>query len=277
MTVGVVGLGLIGGSFARAYSGEGHTVLAYDTDKTILDFAILSGAVSAPLTDDRLCECDLVLVCTYPQAACSFLEEKGSLFGKKPVVIDCCGTKLSVVKAGMASAEKHGFTYAGGHPMAGTQFSGFGHSRMDLFCGAVMVIIPPRTDDIRLLDKIKALLAPAGFGSITVTTAEVHDRVIAFSSQLAHVVSNAYVKSPTAREHTGMSAGSYRDLTRVAKLNPEMWTQLFMENSENLTDEIDCIIKSLTEYRDAIAAGDRERLKSLLADGSRIKEEVDGK
>lgn len=277
MKVGIVGLGLIGGSFAKAYSKDGHSVYAADTDEAILRFAMLSGAVREQLDESNVSDCDLILICTYPEAAVHFMEDKGPLFGTKPIVIDCCGTKGNIVDKGFALAEQYGFTYLGGHPMAGTQYSGFKYSKPDMFIGAPMVLIPAKNDDITFLDRVKTLLQPAGFGSITVTTAETHDAVIAFSSQLAHVVSNAYVKSPTAKVHTGMSAGSYKDLTRVAWLNPEMWTQLFLDNRENLIYEIDTLIHNISEYRDALADGDRERLRKLLDDGRRIKEEVDGK
>ena len=276
MKVGIVGLGLIGGSFAKAYHAAGHTVAAFDINETMLSFAKLDGAVTEDLTDDVIPDCDLILICTYPEAAVRYMEEKGPLFGKKPVVIDCCGTKGNIVDRGFALAKKYGFTYIGGHPMAGTQFSGFKYSRADLYVGAPMVLVPSKNDDITFLDRVKTLLKPAGFGSITVTTAETHDKVIAFSSQLAHVVSNAYVKSETAKIHTGMSAGSYKDLTRVAWLNPEMWTQLFFDNRENLMAEIDTLIAHMKEYRDALADGDRETMKRLLEEGRRRKEEVDG-
>ena len=160
--------------------------------------------------------------------------------------------------------------------MAGTQFSGIEYSRAELFSGAPMVIVPPRYDDALLIDNVKELLAPCGFGMVTVTTSEEHDRIIAFTSQLAHVVSNAYVKTPTAQIHKGFSAGSYKDLTRVAWLNEYMWADLFLENKEPLLFEIDSIIRSLSEYRDAIAAGDAERLIGLLRDGRIAKEKVDG-
>ena len=160
--------------------------------------------------------------------------------------------------------------------MAGTHKSGFAASRDDLFKGACMVIVPDHYDDINFFEKIKALISPAEFGSISVTTAEKHDMLIAFTSQLAHVVSNAYIKSPTSREHRGFSAGSYKDLTRVAWLNPDMWTDLFLANSDYLIPEIDCIINELSKYRDAMKENDGETLRALLDDGRRIKEEVDG-
>ena len=276
MTAGIVGLGLIGGSFAKAYAQAGHSVLAFDTDKSTLAFAGVSGVLAGELTHENAGECDVILVCVYPEAAIKFMEDFGPYFGSKPVVIDCCGTKAGVVNAGMKIAAEYGFTYVGGHPMAGTQFSGFKYAKATLFNGAPMVIVPPDFSNIVLLSHIKDLLEPAGFGSFSVTTAERHDKLIAFTSQLAHVVSNAYVKSPTAQEHKGFSAGSYRDLTRVAWLNPGMWTQLFLENSDNLVFEIDTLIANLKEYRDAIEKGDKDTLYRILDEGRKIKEEVDG-
>ena len=161
--------------------------------------------------------------------------------------------------------------------MAGTHKSGFAAARDDLFKGACMVIVPDHYDDINFFERIKKALSPAEFGSMSVTTAERHDMLIAFTSQLTHVVSNAYIKSPTAREHRGFSAGSYKDLTRVAWLNPDMWTDLFLANSDYLIPEIDGLINELTRYRDAMKDHDGKTLRSLLDDGRRIKEEVDGK
>ncbi|MCQ2421934.1 MAG: prephenate dehydrogenase [Lachnospiraceae bacterium] len=276
MIVGIVGLGLIGGSFAKAYSRAGHEVCAFDTDESILNFAKLSGAVHGVLDDAKIPTCDLILICTYPQAALTYLEEKGPIFGPYPFVIDCCGTKQNVVEKGFALARQYGFSYLGGHPMAGTQYSGFKYANADLFKGAPMVIVPEKNDDISCLDYVKQLLEPAGFGRYTITTAAQHDQVIAFTSQLAHVVSNAYVKSPTAKLHTGMSAGSYKDMTRVAWLNPEMWCQLFLDNDEYLVREIDILMANLAEYKEAIVNKDRARLTKLLADGRKCKEEVDG-
>lgn len=276
MTVGIVGLGLIGGSFAKAYHAEGHRVLAFDTDTSVYDFAVLSGAVDGPLDDGSLSACDLILLAVYPRAAVAYLEQHGARIGSRPIVIDCCGTKRVVCAACFPLAKAHGFTYLGGHPMAGTHNSGFKYSRADMFDGAPMVIVPPSFDDIELLDHIKMLLEPARFGRISAITAQDHDRRIAFTSQLAHVVSNAYIKSPTARAHDGFSAGSYRDLTRVAWLNPDMWAELFLENREALLFEVNTIIESLQKYRDAIDANDYESLRALLDEGRRIKEEVDG-
>ena len=224
MTVGIVGLGLIGGSFAKAYHAAGWTVYGYDVDESMLAFAQLADAVNAPLTMDTIGSCDLVLLCVRPLAAIDYLREAAPHIGRKPIVIDCCGTKRVVCAAAFTLAEQYRFTYLGGHPMAGTQYSGFGHARANLYHNAPMVIVPPAFDNIELLSRVQELLRPAGFGSYSVTTAEKHDEMIAFTSQMAHLVSNAYIKSPTARAHKGFSAGSYKDMTRVAWLNAPMWS-----------------------------------------------------
>ena len=277
MKVGIVGLGLIGGSFAWAYHNDGHQVLAFNRTRSVLDFAMLSGAVDGELTEENAGDCDLILVTLYPQAAIDYIDRMGPHFGKKPLVLDCCGTKRVVCSACFPIAERDGFTYIGGHPMAGTHNSGFKYAKGTMYKGAPMVIVPPRFDDIELLGRVKELLAPAGFGRISVTTAEKHDQMIAFTSQMAHVVSNAYIKSPTAKIHKGFSAGSYKDLTRVAWLNPPMWAELFMENKDFLLHELELFINSLTQYRDAMVNDDMPELIRLLDEGRRLKEEVDGR
>lgn len=276
MTAGIVGLGLIGGSFAKAYHEKKDRVLAYDINRNVTDFAKMSGAVDDDLTKENMAECDIILVCIYPNQAVEWLEENGPYIGKETVVIDSCGTKRDICEKAFEIADKYGFTYAGGHPMAGTHNSGFKYSSADMLEGAPMVITPKNRDDIELLAHIKELLEAAGFGTISVTTPEEHDEVIAFTSQLAHVVSSAYIKSPTAKHQKGFSAGSYKDMTRVAKLEPEMWTQLFLENKDNLAKELDCIIENLNEYKNAVESADREKLKQLLEDGRQCKIEAEG-
>ena len=277
MTVGIVGLGLIGGSLVKAYHQAGHRVLAHNRSRSVLDFAMLSGDVDGELTKETIGDCDLVLIAVFPQAAIAYLEEMGPFVGSKPLVMDCCGTKRVVCEACFPLAERYDFTYVGGHPMAGTQYSGYKYARANLFKGAPMVVVPPRYDDIALLSRVKELLAPAGFGSISVTTAQKHDAMIAFTSQLAHVVSNAYIKSPTAGAHKGFSAGSYKDMTRVAWLNPQMWAELFLENRDCLLYELDLLIDNLHQYRNALESEDMDGLVALLQDGKRRKEEVDGR
>ena len=278
MTVGIIGLGLIGGSLAKAYRRDPSvTVLGWDTDRSITEFAQIAQAIHAPLTEERLGELDLLLLATYPEAVVEHMERLAPKIQPHTMVIDCAGTKEKVCQKVFPLAEQYGFPFLGGHPMAGTHFSGFKYSRADLFDGAPMVLVPPTFDDIRLLDRAKKLLEPVGFGRVSITTADKHDQRIAFTSQMAHVISNAYIKSPTAREHDGFSAGSYKDLTRVAWLNAPMWAELFMENKDFLLHELELFIHSLTQYRDAMVKDDMPELIRLLDEGRRLKEEVDGR
>lgn len=276
MKVGILGLGLIGGSMARAYAVAGHTVYAADLDESTLSFAMLSGAVHGRLDEETIPACELLLLAIYPGGSAKWLEDNGRLVDSGALVLDLCGIKQEVCKRCFPVARNYGFTFVGGHPMAGSHFSGFKYSRADLYKGAPMVLVPPRFDDIDLLQRVKDAMAPCGFGMFSVTTAEEHDRMIAFTSQMPHVLSNAFIKSPTARQHKGFSAGSYKDLTRVAWLNAPMWSELFLENRENLLFELNTYLDSLTAYRDALEARDGERLTALLEAGKKAKEEVDG-
>ena len=274
-TIGIVGLGLIGGSFAKAYHAAGWRVLAFDIDEDTMAVATIDETVQGVLDEGAISQCDLILLALYPGGCIDWLSRNAGRIPKDCLVIDAAGVKREVCAACMPIAEAHGFTFVGGHPMAGTQFSGFKYARENLYHNAPMVICPPRVDDMTLFERIKDLLAPAGFGSIQVSTPEEHDRRIAFTSQLAHVVSNAYIKSPTARGHKGFSAGSYKDLTRVARLNENMWTELFFDDADNLLFELDTIIASLQEYRDALDARDGDTMRRLLADGRRAKEDAE--
>ena len=276
-TVGIVGLGLIGGSMAKAYAAAGWRVLGDDRDQMILDFAKMSGAVEAPLHDENIQDCDLLLLAISPRAAIEDLTARAPHLAKTTLVIDLCGTKRVVCEALFPLAERYGFPYVGGHPMAGTHNAGFKYARATLFKGAPMVLVPPQGHDMALLQRVKDALAPAEFGKLSVTTAEEHDKMIAFTSQMCHVVSNAYIKSPTARAHRGFSAGSYKDLTRVAWLNPAMWAELMLENRDFMLEEMDVFIANLQAYRTAMAENNFEALRALLDEGRKIKEEVDGR
>ena len=276
MNVGILGLGLIGGSLARAYALEGHTVYAAEKDSSMLAFAMLSGAVHGPLDEKSIPGCDLILLAIYPEGSAAWLEENAPRISRETLVMDCCGTKEVICGRCFPIAKRYGFTFVGGHPMAGSQYSGFKYSRANLFEGQPMVLVPPVFDNIDLLDRAKEALKPCRFGFFSVTTAAEHDKMIAFTSQMPHILSNAFIKSPTAKSHKGFSAGSYRDLTRVAWLNPKMWSELFLENRENLLFELDTYIESLTAYRKALAENDETTLIALLEEGKKRKEEVDG-
>ena len=275
MNVGIVGTGLIGGSLAKAYKSEGYCIYGFDTDESILSFAKLSGIIDGVLDEQSIGLCDVIFIAVNPGDAVAYLKKNASKIKKNAVVIDCCGVKRCVCSRCFPLAKKHGFVFVGGHPMAGSHKAGFKNSRENLFHGASMILVPPVYDDPGLFGRIEEILKPAGFGSLTVTTAEKHDEMIAFSSQMAHVVSNAFIKSPTARSHKGFSAGSYKDLTRVAQLNADMWAELCMENGDFLVQELDVFIKEITRYKNVLAKQNKDGLKKLFEEGSRLKKETD--
>lgn len=276
MNVGILGLGLIGGSLARAYSIAGHTVYAAEKDEQCFSFARLAGAVCQELNSESIHDCNLILLAIYPAGSAAWLKENAKFISPNALVIDCCGIKQEICDLCFPLAEEYGFTFVGGHPMAGSQFSGFKYSRANMFKGAPMVLVPPRYDDMDLLDRVKKALTPCGFGSYTVTTAKEHDEMIAFTSQMPHIISNAFIKSPTAQKHKGFSAGSYKDMTRVAWLNPVMWAELCIENKENTIMELETYISSLEKYLQALKNDDLSGLTALFDEGRKCKEAVDG-
>ena len=275
MIIGIVGLGLIGGSAAKAFKAAGHVIYSYDIDSRIVGFAQLEGIVDAELSAGNLGKCDLVLLTATPQAVIGYISENARHISSSALVVDFCGTKRAVCEKGFALAAEYGFTYVGGHPMAGLQYSGYKYSKATLYNGASFIMVPAVHDDIALLDRVKQALEPLGFKKFVVTTADFHDRMIAYTSQMCHVVSNAFIKSPSAKFHRGYSAGSFRDFTRVSRLNENMWTELFLENKEALLNELDLLINSLHEYRQAIVADDADTLRGLLRDGRIAKEEAE--
>lgn len=277
MTVGIVGLGLIGGSFAKAYSNhDDHEVLGFDINEKIMKKAYDEKTISGELGEDNMSSCDLILIALYPKDSVEYLKKNAPYISKETMVIDCCGVKGYVCERCFPIADEYGFTFVGGHPMAGRHFSGYEYSMKNMYNGASMVLVPKDIEDEVIIERAKRLLSPIQFGTFTVCDAKRHDHMIAFTSQMAHVVSNAYVKSPTAKDHDGFSAGSYKDLTRVAWLNEDMWTELFLENKECLASEIDFLITSLTEYKTAIENDDAKQLRELLAYGKKCKEDIDG-
>lgn len=275
MKIGIVGLGLIGGSMARALSDSGkHEVLGLDRNRSSLLAAKMVGAISGELNEENIGKCEMIIIALYPEATVEFVEKYASAIRKDAIVSDCGGVKRKICAVCEKLAEENGFVFIGAHPMAGTQFSGFSASRGTLCKNATMIVTPKENTDIRTLEKFRNVLNDAGFGAITFTTPEEHDKVIAFTSQLPHVISNAYVKSHTAVKQKGFSAGSYKDMTRVSKLNEKMWAELFFENKDNLCNEIEFLVERLQEYSAALKANDKEALIELLKEGTDSKKQA---
>ena len=273
MNIAVIGLGLIGGSMCKCLKKHTfHHIMGLDMDKDTVKKALEQNAIDEEITAERLDEANLTIICLYPEAICEFVQNNAEKFKKGSIVIDTCGVKKMIVDKCTPILEKRDVLFVGTHPMAGREFSGFDYSTDNLFDKASFIVTPSEKTPQIAIDLLSTLAGSIGFGKVVVSTPEKHDQVIAYTSQLAHIVSNAYVKSPSVLEFNGFSAGSFMDLTRVAKLNEDMWTSLFMCNKEALLGELNQIITSISEYRDAISSGNYELLHELLKNGRILKE-----
>ena len=276
MNIGIVGLGLIGGSLAKSINARtAHTVWGIDLSPETMMLSRMCGAIDAPLTDENLPACDLILIAIRPQAAINWVRENAAKIAPTAIVVDMCGVKRKVVEGIAPIAKEYGFAYIGGHPMAGRERWGFTAATDDLYVGASMILTPDDRTDMQLLEGLKAFFTDIGFATLTFSTPDEHDRIISFTSQLAHIVSSAYVKSPEAQRRRGFSAGSFRDMTRVARLDEDMWTEQFMENREALIREIDILVEELAAFAYTLRRGDRERLWDMLHHARTIKETID--
>jgi len=271
MKIVAVGLGLIGGSLCKAIKKHtNHLVGGIDIDRKTVKMALSQNAIDYEAKD--VSEADITIVSLFPPTIISFIKENADLFKEGSIVIDTGGIKQEIVEAVTPLLAERGVTFIGAHPMAGREFSGFEYSLDNLFDNASFIITPTESTPAEELHIIEDLANAIHFKKVVKASPAEHDRIIAFTSQLAHVVSNAYIKSPTHQEQLGFSAGSFQDLTRVAKLNENMWTPLFLMNKDALLFEIDFISDRLKEYRDAISEGDADRLRQLLRDGRILKE-----
>lgn len=278
MNIAIIGLGLIGGSYAKATKARTlHTVYGYDIDREVLMFARLCGAMDTELTEELLRGCDLCIVALCPGKAIEWTERHAEALGAAGcVLVDICGVKRAVCGRLSEIAREHGFRYIGGHPMAGKESGGFVNASEDLFDGASMILTPDARTDMPTLETLKNYFTDIGFANLTFTTPEDHDRIIAYTSQLAHIVSGAYVKSPTARERRGFSAGSFRDLTRVARLDENMWTELMLDNREYLAGELRILMENLKPYLEALENNDADALREALREGRIAKAAAGG-
>ncbi|MBQ8994701.1 MAG: prephenate dehydrogenase [Oscillospiraceae bacterium] len=277
MTIGIIGLGLIGGSMAKSIKAKtDHKVLGFDLNSEVISIAQMYGAIDGVLEDEKIQTCDLILIAIRPGAAISWVENHANLLSKETVIVDLCGVKRIVVNAIAPLAKQHGFRYIGGHPMAGKEVAGFTNSSAHLYEGASMILTPDDSTDLPLLEKLRDFFYSIGFSKLTFCSPEEHDRIIAYTSQLAHVTSSAYIRSPESQQQFGFSAGSFRDMTRVAKLDENMWTELFLDNDDYLLAQVDLLIENLKKFQGALKHKDPELLRSLLQEGREMKEKAGG-
>ena len=278
MIIGIVGLGLIGGSVAKAVSERtGHKVYGFDKNPETMFLAEMTKGIDKPLTDENLAECDLVFLAVRPDHAVQWAREHAEQIKKDAILVDLCGVKRCVVSELAPLAREHGFRYIGGHPMAGKEVSGYINAASHLFDGASMILTPDTETDLPMLETLRDLFYSLGFAKLTFSTPEEHDRIIAYTSQLAHITSSAYIQSPESQEQFGFSAGSFRDLTRVARLDEDMWTVLMMDNDDYLSKQVDILIENLQAYQEALHNRDAEALRALLKKGREMKESAGGR
>ena len=276
MDIAIIGIGLIGGSLAKAIKlHTDHRIFGADIDRQAIRQALMMGAIDAELDEEKLRGCAMVLVALYPGAIVEWITAHADSFAPDALVIDCGGVKGTVVEALTPVALHRRWHYVGGHPMAGREYSGFRYSQDDLFDHASMILTPLPEEDLSVLQRCRDFFMDIGFRRVQFTTPRQHDEMIAFTSQLAHLVSSAYVKSPLADRHKGFSAGSFGDMTRVARMKEDMWTELFLANREALLPELNGIIQRLTAYRDTLEAGDAQALEQMLREGREIKEALE--
>lgn len=273
--IAIIGMGLIGGSLARTIKLHTDAVVyGCDTNPQAIQQALLMSAIDAELTDEALVQCDLVLVALYPAAIIRWITDHAEQFKPGAIVIDCGGVKQSICQAIFPLAADSPWHFIGGHPMAGREYSGFRYARDDLFDNASMILCGHGDDQLDVLQTARNFFLDLGFRRVQFTTPRIHDEMIAYTSQLAHIVSSAYVKCPLAAKHRGFSAGSFADMTRVARLNEDMWTELFLDNREALLPVVEDLAERVCEYRDALRDSDGETLRRLLRQGREIKESL---
>jgi len=272
-TVGIVGLGLIGGSLAKALKvNTNNRILGFDVNPKVIKQALAEEVLDDTLDPTQnLAACDMILIALYPEAAIDFVKANWDKFKKGTVIIDCAGVKVEICQDLSAEAAKRDLYFVGGHPMTGIERAGYEHSFAHLFSGGTMILCRDEHTNIIALKAAEMLFTSIGFLHITITSAAEHDRVIAFTSQMPHVVAGAFIRSDTARHQLGFSAGSYQDLTRVAHLNEPMWTELFMANRANLITEIEGLCSRLEQFAEVLEEGDEQKILALLAEGKQAK------
>lgn len=278
MFIGIVGLGLIGASLSKAIKLKTeHRVLGHDKNNDVNIKAKVLRVIDDKLGYDNIGKCEILFICLYPNDTIEYLRENCNIIKKDTIVLDCCGVKQSVCQEAFEIAEKSGFTFIGGHPLAGEDEWGFENSKPSLFDGASMVLTPPINISIGALDKVKTIFTRIGFSNIEISTPREHDRIIAFTSELPHLISSAYVKSKTANEHYGFSAESFRAFAKDSKLNEKLWAELMSDNKVALLSELSGLIENLKKYETALSDGNQTELMNLLREGREAKEYIDGK
>jgi len=271
----IAGLGLMGGSMAMAFKAHTDwTVYGWNRTRTVAEKALAQGAIDGIADEETIAACDLLIPVLYPEATIDFLRRIIPTMKPGAKIVDLVGVKTKVIDALESIALAHDIHYTGGHPMAGKEVAGFDNAEAKLYAGASMILVPTAATAPGEIEELTALFLQLGFGMVKLCDKFEHDRMIAHTSQLCHVVSNCYVKSPSSPNHKGFSAGSYRDMIRVAGVNEVLWTDLFMTNRDALLEELDIFVSDLLKVRKALSEENRNEMQELLKEGRLIKEKI---
>lgn len=274
MNIAIVGLGIIGGSLAKAFTKfTDHKIIGINRSTATAERALADGAIHEIGTKESLVKADIIYMCTYPEHIVSYVNENAEYFKKGCIITDVCGIKTEICGRLTEICQRCGLQYVGSHPMAGKEKFSYDASEAELFQNASYIVVPCSADE-QSVNTVISLAKEIGFGTIRISTPEEHDRMIAFTSQIPHALACAYVMSPCCPNHKGFSAGSYRDVSRVANINENLWTDLFLSNREPLSEEISVLIDNLTNIKNAIDENNPDCLRELLKKSRLVKESL---
>lgn len=277
LSFAIIGLGLIGGSYAKALRRLGvKQIIGLELNEAVLKEAVEQGLVDVALNvaGTSLKEADVVICSIYPDAIAPFIIANVGNFKEDVLLTDVAGIKRSMISTAQA-ALLPGMEFISGHPMAGRQGSGLGMSDAAIFNGANYIIVPERHNTEQAICWLEAFAMALGCKHTVRVTPEEHDRIIAFTSNLPHITAVALMDSTSYNDKTKyFVAGSFRDGTRVADINPELWCDLFMANKDKVADEVDKYMEQLLLWRDALRNGDAEQLKQLMRTAAARRKEL---
>ena len=261
----ILGLGLMGGSYAESLTSHGFEVGAVARRQETIDYALREGIIKhgrAEIDPEYIRQFDLLIFAMYPHAFVEWIEKYQQYIKPNALISDVTGVKCSIVYK-IQDMLRPDLEFIGAHPMAGKEKFGYDYSEATLFDNAYMIFTPVNADENNV-DMLKELSQKIGFKGVTVSTPAEHDRIIAYTSQMPHVLACAYVSDPDAMLHNGFSAGSYKDISRVADINARLWQELFIENSSQLVGHIDVLIDNLQKIKQLIENGDHKALQDAL-------------
>lgn len=272
MKIGIVGLGLMGGSYAMGLSKK-HEVYGVDTNLDSLDFAIKKGFISGVLSKEKISKMDVLILAIYPQAILNYLKENHSYLRKHQIITDICGVKSSFVEEATNLAMPA--IYCSTHPMAGKEKIGIEYANPDIFQGANYLITPLMDTPLETIQCLSEIGRDLGFGKISVVDIHKHDHMIGFTSQLTHAIAVSLVNSDSATDTVDFIGDSYRDLTRIAMINEVLWSELFIENKAELLRHIDAFEGCLDELKQALKKEDKNKLAELFQHSTQIRRKME--